>query len=236
MCRAIAGPARAAGSRAGPRRSGRARRCWRIPRAATPQRRPPRRPACACARSPVTKPASTSPEPAVASHGGALSLMAARPSGAAITVSGPLSTTTAPLVSAALSRTLQLRAGNLAEQALELALVRGQHHRRAARLDGLEQRLLRRLGLGAAHDEARARGLHRSLAFAPARTRSAHRHRARRRPCEASTVSTLAAVAAPTPAPGPISTALRRCVRQELGKRCVRGDRAHHDRGRSAWH
>ena len=41
-------------------------------------------------------PASTSPEPAVASQGGAFSLMAARPSGAAITVSGPLSSTTAP--------------------------------------------------------------------------------------------------------------------------------------------
>ena len=41
-------------------------------------------------------PASTSPEPAVASQGGAFSLIAARPSGAAITVSGPFSSTTAP--------------------------------------------------------------------------------------------------------------------------------------------
>src|SRR5215467_10738237 len=43
-----------------------------------------------CARRPVISPASTSPVPAVASHGGALALMAARPSGAAITVSAPL--------------------------------------------------------------------------------------------------------------------------------------------------
>ncbi len=40
---------------------------------------------------------STSPAPAVASVGGALALMIARPSGAAITVSLPLRTTTAPL-------------------------------------------------------------------------------------------------------------------------------------------
>ena len=46
-------------------------------------------------------PASTSPEPAVASCGGALSLIAARPSGAAITVSLPFSSTTAPLARAA---------------------------------------------------------------------------------------------------------------------------------------
>ncbi len=46
-------------------------------------------------------PASTSPEPAVASQGGALSAIAARPSGAATTVSGPLSKTTAPEISAA---------------------------------------------------------------------------------------------------------------------------------------
>ena len=44
-------------------------------------------------------PASTSPEPAVASVGGALSAIEARPSGAATTVSAPLSSTTAPLAS-----------------------------------------------------------------------------------------------------------------------------------------
>ena len=42
-------------------------------------------------------PPSTSPEPAVASHGGASALIAARQSGAAMTVSGPLSTTIAPM-------------------------------------------------------------------------------------------------------------------------------------------
>jgi hypothetical protein len=37
----------------------------------------------------AANPASTSPDPAVASQGGALSAIAARPSGAATTVSGP---------------------------------------------------------------------------------------------------------------------------------------------------
>src|SRR5665213_2686536 len=55
------------------------------------------------ASSPSTMPASTSPEPAVASSGGAFSLIAARPSGAAITVSAPFSKTTAPLALAARS-------------------------------------------------------------------------------------------------------------------------------------
>src|SRR5207302_6297392 len=54
-----------------------------------------------CASSPTTMPARTSPEPAVASSGGAPSLIAARPSGAAITVSLPFSSTTAPLIAAA---------------------------------------------------------------------------------------------------------------------------------------
>ena len=46
-------------------------------------------------------PASTSPAPAVASQGGALAAMVARPSGEATTVSGPFSSTTAPQRSAA---------------------------------------------------------------------------------------------------------------------------------------
>src|SRR5215467_2689168 len=53
------------------------------------------------ARRPVISPASTSPVPAVASQGGALALTAARPSGAAMTVSAPLCTTTAPAMPAA---------------------------------------------------------------------------------------------------------------------------------------
>ena len=48
------------------------------------------------ARQPAANPASTSPDPAVASQGGALSAIAARPSGAATTVSGPFSSTIAP--------------------------------------------------------------------------------------------------------------------------------------------
>ncbi len=49
-----------------------------------------------CASNPAIMPASTSPEPAVASQGGAFSQIAARPSGAAITVSAPFSRTVAP--------------------------------------------------------------------------------------------------------------------------------------------
>src|SRR5580698_2577326 len=47
------------------------------------------------ARRPPISPDSTSPDPAVARLGGALVLMAALPSGAAITVSAPFSTSTA---------------------------------------------------------------------------------------------------------------------------------------------
>ena len=49
-----------------------------------------------CASRPPIMPASTSPDPAVARSGGALSAIEARPSGIATTVSGPLRTTTAP--------------------------------------------------------------------------------------------------------------------------------------------
>ena len=80
-----------------------------------------------CARRPKTKPASTSPDPAVASHGGALALIAARPSGAAMTVSVPLRMTIAPDSSAARARTIELRAWKFAEEPLELALVRRHH-------------------------------------------------------------------------------------------------------------
>ena len=54
-----------------------------------------------CASKPNIIPPSTSPAPAVAKVGGALALMMARPSGAAMTVSAPFSTITAPLVRAA---------------------------------------------------------------------------------------------------------------------------------------
>ena len=54
-----------------------------------------------CAINPRASPASTSPAPAVASQGGALPLMMAWPSGRAMTVSGPFSSTTAPARAAA---------------------------------------------------------------------------------------------------------------------------------------
>ena len=47
-----------------------------------------------------------------------------------------------------LARAVELGAGKIAEQAVELALVRGQHHRGVPRLDGGEQHLRRRVGLG----------------------------------------------------------------------------------------
>ena len=78
------------------RRSGPARPARRPCRAARRRRRPPPTPACPAPAARPISPASTSPAPAVASHGGALSLIAARPSGAAMTVSAPLSSTTPP--------------------------------------------------------------------------------------------------------------------------------------------
>src|SRR6185437_3635398 len=56
-----------------------------------------------CAIRPPMKPASTSPDPAVANAGGALLLMTARPSAAATTVSAPFSNTV-HLASAAAAR------------------------------------------------------------------------------------------------------------------------------------
>ncbi len=92
---------RAAGARAGRRRRGRGR----TPAAASPCSQAAaaaaRNGSSPCARSPAIMPASTSPLPPVASSGGALALIAARPSGAAITVSAPLSSTTAPVRAAA---------------------------------------------------------------------------------------------------------------------------------------
>ena len=74
-------------------------------------------------------PASTSPDPAVPRLAGALALIAARPSGAAITVSPPLRMTTAPERAAAARACSTLLPAIIAEQPLELALVRRQHHR-----------------------------------------------------------------------------------------------------------
>ena len=74
-----------------------------------------------------TSPASTSPAPAVASQGGALSLIAARPSGAAMTVSAPFSSTTAADPGRRRAGGGQLVVAHRAEQAGELALMRRQH-------------------------------------------------------------------------------------------------------------
>ena len=75
-------------------------------------------------------PASTSPVPAVASQGGALALIAARPSGAAMTVSGPLSSDDAFARLRGFARGIQ-SCRPLREQArkepLELAFMRREH-------------------------------------------------------------------------------------------------------------
>ena len=179
----------------------------------------------------MTIPASTSPEPAVASQGGALSLMAARPSGAAITVSGPFRTTTAPLSrpqrapARASSRRAARRTG------AELALVRREHHRRLARLDGREQRVAPRLRLGAAHEEAEPRRLYRRVSR-PRRKRGQRvgvqhggcrglqngQDGRRRRGADAGA--------------GPDQDGVVALVREELGQRAVGGHRAHHHGGR----
>ena len=79
-----------------------------------------------CASKPKINPPRTSPAPAVAKVGGAFELMMARPSGAAITVSAPFSTITAPLVRAAARARVSLSPPDV-EQTRELALVRREH-------------------------------------------------------------------------------------------------------------
>ena len=97
FARPAAPRARRAARRPGPRRRARAEAARRLAVQPAPPPPPPRTPACPAPAAPSTMPARTSPEPAVASSGGAFSLIAARPSGAAITVSAPFSRTTAPL-------------------------------------------------------------------------------------------------------------------------------------------
>ena len=85
-----------AGRGRGPRRSGRDRlACPAAPCSQTAAQAASKA-GTPWARRPAAMPASTSPEPAVASQGGALALIARRPSGAATTVSAPLRMTTAP--------------------------------------------------------------------------------------------------------------------------------------------
>jgi hypothetical protein len=74
-------------------------------------------------------PASTSPAPAVASQGGALAAMVARPSGDATTVSGPFE-----------FRAAWMLVADIAEQPRKFALMRGENNLRIVRcLDRLEQ-------------------------------------------------------------------------------------------------
>ena len=137
-------------------------------------------------------PARTSPEPAVASHGGALALIAMRPSGAATTLSGPFRISVAPAPRRGGARPLGARmAGEVGEEAGELALVRGQDVGAAAGGDGGEERR------GVVLPERQAR---RRRAPAPAARRG------RRRPAPAPP--------APVPSAGPIATAATRAARR----------------------
>ena len=76
-------------------------------------------------------PASTSPEPAVASQGGAEALIAARPSGAAMMVSAPFSSTHATGARRGRTRGGKPIGAGRAECAGELAGMR-RHHRGTA--------------------------------------------------------------------------------------------------------
>ena len=148
------------------------------------------------ASRPAMSPARTSPVPAVASQGGALALIAARPSGAAITVSGPLNTTTAPDLRAAARASSVFasppgrsrRAERSAEQPMELAGMGGEHRAPV----GGERRKQR-----VADARPAAKLVRPSASMTAARS-------------PPSTASTISRVAAPTPAPGPIATALKR--------------------------
>ena len=139
-------------------------------------------------------PASTSPEPAVASQGGALSAIAARPSGAATTVSAPFSTTIAP------KRAAACRARS------SFGPCRARHRGRAGRT--------RRRAASAPPAAAVAAWLR--TASSPARSArsvSGRRRRAPRPPRGERRLDERAA-APPTPSAGPRTTAfLRRSAR-----------------------
>ena len=137
-------------------------------------------------------PASTSPAPAVASQGGALEAMVARPSGAATTVSGPLSSTTAPLrAAAARTRSSFERLGCL--------LLISLNNRGNSPSCGVSTTC----GSG----EALIASNRRSGAAAKLVSASASSTSPR---CADNAVRTRSRVRSPTPAPGPITRALRR--------------------------
>ena len=128
-CAAATSPAT---QRPAARRRGSPRR--RAARSRPRRRRTASRPA---ASSAPTSPPSTSPAPAVASHGGPVVVTRTRPSGCATSVWRPLSSTTAPYVSAARAGVVErprLDVGALdAEHRGQLAGVRGEHRRHAER-------------------------------------------------------------------------------------------------------
>ena len=158
-------------------------------------------PACPAPAGPRQIPASTSPEPAVASQGGAFSVIEARPSGRGHHRVGALQqhdrAGSRRRGSGAIAfRRISVACEACSEQSRELALVRGQHRRRRnARPDRGEQRFGRRRQSSSAR---------RRRAPPPAR------RRAPRAPCSR--------IAAPTPPPGPSTTALSRRIGEQRRK------------------
>ncbi len=144
-----------------------------------------------CASSPPMNPHSTSPLPAVPSHGVPLALMAARPSGAAITVSAPLSTTTASRKAAA-ARARSSREPSAGTAATPL-------NRRANSPS---------CGVATARVSPDAIISTKSSAL-PAKLVRASASRTRARPASVAT-RTRSRVGAPLPRPGPATIALRR--------------------------
>ena len=110
-----------------------------------------------CASRPVTNPPKTSPDPAVASHGGALALIAARPSGAAMTVSVALQDDGGARKLSRLPRAIDFRARKRTEQPFEFALVRRDHNRRLPTFDGREQHLAAVRIIAVAREKSHAR-------------------------------------------------------------------------------
>ena len=144
-----------------------------------------------CASNPPTNPHSTSPLPAVPSQGVPLALMAARPSGAAITVSAPFSTTTASRKAAA-ARARARREPSAGTAATPL-------NRRANSPS---------CGVATAWDPPAAI-ISTSSSARPEKLVRASASRTRPRPASQAT-RTRSRVGAPLPRPGPATMALRR--------------------------
>src|SRR5437763_5759322 len=143
-----------------------------------------------CANRPTTMPARTSPDPAVASSGGAPSLIAVRPSGVATTVSLPFSSITAPLSWAARRARSSLLPASLLPDGSRLPNRRANSPSCGVNTQGERIVPNRTSALSAKLVSASASSTARFFA-----ARTAH---------------TFARVSSPTPAPGPISAAFRR--------------------------